>query len=67
MITQEICECGNRKWFSFCLAKHSDNKKGITDTTHEFLAVCTECGRWNDEDDLYYNHLSNLAIKRGKK
>jgi len=56
MVTQEICECGNRKWFVFCFADHEVDKKGYQSQEHEFFSVCTECGIYMDYDDLFYNH-----------
>jgi len=53
-IKQETCECGNRSFFILCWHETSvqDN---ITSDKHNWIVVCSNCGRFLENDDLFFN------------
>jgi len=53
---QECCEeCNCRKFFIVCLTDHTESVD-----PHEFLAICSNCGRQRDIDDLIWNEDHNV-------
>ena len=54
-MNQETCECGNTKWFIYCLTDHEviDGEQIVETKEHRVFAVCSGCGRYNTVEDLF--------------
>lgn len=61
-VKQETCECGNRSFFIICYHE-TEYKENEQSDKHNWIVICTKCGKYLDNDDLFYNMHEKMNKK----